>query len=43
VERRFVEGDAESDFDVPAGDSDLFDDEAEELLALVEVECWRSG
>ena len=34
-----VEGDAESDLDVPAGDANLVDDEAQQLLALIEVEA----
>jgi hypothetical protein len=33
-----VEGDAQPDLDVPAGDADLFDDESQQLLPLVEVE-----
>ena len=33
-----VEGDPESDLDVPTGDVDFFDDEAEQGLFLVEVE-----
>jgi hypothetical protein len=32
------EGDLEVDLDVPAGDADVLDDEAQELLAAVEVE-----
>jgi hypothetical protein len=33
-----IERDAQLDFDLPAAYSDLFDDEADELLALLEVE-----
>ena len=44
----FVERDAQADLDLPAGDFDLFDDEAEQALAAVEVEsvdpgCGRCG
>ena len=34
-----VEWDAESDLDVPAGDADFVDDEAQQFLALIEVEA----
>src|SRR5918911_1155098 len=34
-----VERDAKADLDLPAGDADLFDDQAEEALALVEVQA----
>ena len=37
----FVEGYAEGDLDVPSGDADFVDDEAEELLALGEVEVFE--
>jgi hypothetical protein len=33
-----VQGDLEVDLDVPAGDADLLDDEAQQALAAVEVE-----
>lgn len=39
----FVEGDAEVDVDLPAVDVDFFDEEAHELLALVEVELVDAG
>ena len=39
----FVEGDAELDGYVPAGDADLVDDQAEQLLTLVEVELVDDG
>lgn len=38
-----IQGDAELDLDVPAGDADLLDDEAEELLSLVEVKVIKGG
>jgi hypothetical protein len=38
-----VEGYAQLDLDLPAGDSHVFDDEAHELLALCEVEVVDSG
>ena len=38
VTRVVVEGDAQSDLDLPAGDADLFDDEAHEALTVLEVE-----
>lgn len=34
-----VEWDTKADVDVPAGDADVFDDQAEQALALVEVEA----
>ena len=39
----FVERDAELDFDIPARDLDFIDDQAEQLLALVEVELVDDG
>ena len=36
--RRLVEGDAQADFDVPAGDADFLDEQSQELLFLVGVE-----
>lgn len=38
-----VEGDAEADVDVPAGDADVLDDQAEQLLELFEVEAVEGG
>ena len=38
-----VEGDAQLDLDVPPGDTDLVDDEAEQGLLLVEVELVDRG
>lgn len=38
-----VEWDPEADLDVPAGDADFVDDEAEQFLALVEVESVECG
>jgi len=38
-----VEGDAKTDLDVPAGDANLVDDEADQLLALIEVEPVERG
>ncbi len=38
-----VEGDAESDLDVPAGDADFVDDESEQLLSLLEIEPIEGG
>jgi hypothetical protein len=43
VVRLVVEGDTKSDLDVPAGDADLVDDEADQLLALIEVGPVESG
>jgi hypothetical protein len=37
------EGDLEVDLDVPAGDADLLDDEAQKSLAAVEVEFVEGG
>src|SRR5918993_544101 len=37
--RWLVEGDAKADLDLPAGDADVFDDKAEQALALVKVEA----
>jgi hypothetical protein len=36
-------GDLEVDLDVPAGDADLLDDEAQQTLAAVEVEFLQRG
>jgi hypothetical protein len=41
--RGVVEGDAQADVDVPAGDTDVLDDQAEQLLVLVEVEAVEGG
>jgi len=38
VWRGWVEGDAQADLDVPAGDADLFDEQSQELLLLRGVE-----
>jgi hypothetical protein len=38
-----VEGDAEPDLDVPAGDSDVFDEQAQQLLFLGVVEGVDDG
>lgn len=38
-----VEGDAETDLDVPACDADFVDDQAQQLLALLEVEAVEGG
>lgn len=43
VFRGFVDGDAELDLDVPAGDTDFLDEEAEQGLYLVEVESVDAG
>src|ERR671912_480071 len=37
--RWLVERDAKADLDLPAGDADVFDDKAEQALALVKVEA----
>jgi hypothetical protein len=36
--RRLVEGDAQADFDVPAGDADFLDEQPQELLLVDGVE-----
>jgi len=38
-----VEGDAQADLDVPAADPDLLDHQAQQLLALLEVEAVEGG
>jgi hypothetical protein len=38
-----VEGDAQADVDVPAGDADVLDDQAEQLLELFGVEAVEGG
>jgi hypothetical protein len=39
----FVECDAELDLDMPAGDADLLDEQAEQSLFLLEVEAVDAG
>jgi hypothetical protein len=38
-----VQGDAQADLDIPAADSDLLDHQAQQLLALGEVEAVEGG
>jgi hypothetical protein len=38
-----VEGDAQADLDVPVADPDLLDHQAQQLLALLEVEAVEGG
>jgi hypothetical protein len=40
---RFVQGDAQPDFHVPAGDLDVFDEQPQQLLPLGVVELVDDG